>query len=41
MEGFISFKVNDDILNLTLDPIEVDLYDKLKSKYIHTSDLGF
>lgn len=37
MEGFIiNFKVNNDILNLTLDSSDQDLYDKLKSKYVHT-----
>ncbi|XP_077269098.1 uncharacterized protein LOC143901035 [Temnothorax americanus] len=36
MESFIiNFKVNDDLLNLTLDPSEQELYDKLKN---HWSD---
>ena len=31
----ISFRVNNDIVNLTLEPLEIDFYNKLKSKYIH------
>jgi hypothetical protein len=45
MEGLnslsISFRINNDIVTLTLEPLEIDLYNKLKSKSIYICDLGF
>jgi len=35
----IDFKVNNEIFNVSID--ELTLYEKLKSKYMHTGDLGF